>query len=133
MKRFVEIKNYKDGQVIIKEGTHGEATYVILSGKVAISVKSEGVNIIIAYLKEGDLFGHMSFIDRGPRSATAIASGDVKVGLMDKDYLESEINKTSEEFRFVLKALTERLRETTNKLVTLTVQYHKLKNKDKEV
>lgn len=129
MRRLVETKSFKDGQAIIKEGTHGDSTYVVLSGKIAISIKSEGVNIIIAYLKEGDLFGHMSFIDREPRSASATAHGDVKIGLIDKEYLDSEINKTSEEFRVILQALAERLRETTSKLVTLTVQYHKLKAK----
>ncbi|MEO5358005.1 MAG: cyclic nucleotide-binding domain-containing protein [Nitrospirae bacterium YQR-1] len=129
MKRIAVTETYEDGQVIIKEGTHGEGTYVILEGSVAIKMKVDDVDIVVATLNKGDIFGHMSFIDRQPRSATARSVGRTKVGIFDMDYLENEINKTSEDFRMIVKALTERLRETTSKMVSLTAKYYKLTGK----
>lgn len=124
--QFAVREKYKDKQIIIKEGTYGEAVYVVLSGKVSISIKSGSENIIIGYLKEGDVLGQLSFIDREPRSATITAVGDVTMGIIDKDYLENEINKTSENLRIIIKALIERLRETTNSLSDITMKYHAL-------
>jgi CRP-like cAMP-binding protein len=130
MVRRIAIKEtYQDGQTILKEGSHGEGTYVILSGKVRIAKKIDNEVITIAELSENEYFGEMSFLDRQPRSASAVAVGEVKLGLLDKDYLEEEINKTSEDFRAILIALTNRLRHTTSQLVNLIVENHKLKQK----
>ncbi|MBF0563720.1 MAG: cyclic nucleotide-binding domain-containing protein [Nitrospirae bacterium] len=126
MKKIVSTETFSDGQVIIKQGSFGEGTFVILSGRVAINVKDNGVNINVGYLETGDIIGHMSLIDRQPRSASAIAVGEVKVGLFDKDYLDTEINKTSEDFQIILRAMTERLRDTTSRLVNLSIKYYKL-------
>jgi CRP/FNR family cyclic AMP-dependent transcriptional regulator len=126
MKKIVSTETFSDGQVIIKQGSFGEGTYVILSGKVAINVKDNGVNINVAFLQKGDLLGYMSFIDRQPRSASAMAVGEVQVGLFDKDYLDTEVNKTSEDFQIILKAMSERLRDTTTQLVNISVKYFKL-------
>ncbi|MBF0458547.1 MAG: cyclic nucleotide-binding domain-containing protein [Nitrospirae bacterium] len=126
MKKIAVTETYEDGQSIIKEGTHGEGTYVIMSGQVAIKVKVDNVVITITELEKGDIFGHMSLIDRQPRSASAVAIGQVKVGLFDKDYLDSEINKTSEDFRIILRALVDRLRNTTTKYTNLCIKHYKL-------
>ncbi|MBI2877395.1 MAG: cyclic nucleotide-binding domain-containing protein [Candidatus Tectomicrobia bacterium] len=125
-------ETYQDGQLIFQEGSFGEGTYVILSGKVKILKKVNNANVTVATLEKGDIFGELSFIDQGPRSASAVAVGDVQVGLLDKDILEDEVNKMSSDFRIVMKALTKRLRETTSQLVNLTKEYHKLKGTIKQ-
>ncbi|MBF0464204.1 MAG: cyclic nucleotide-binding domain-containing protein [Nitrospirae bacterium] len=127
MRRIVVKETYKDGQVIFKESSYGEGTYVILSGKVHIVKKINNVDIVIATLEKGDYFGEMSYLDRQPRSASAVAVGEVQCGLLDKNFLEDEINKTSEEFRLILNTLVERLRQTTSQLVSLTAENHLLK------
>jgi len=127
MGRIVSRENYKDGQVIVKEGAFGEGTYVVLSGKVSISKKVGEENVGIAELQQNDVFGEISFIDRESRSASVTAVGEVQVGLLDKDFLENEINKTSSEFRGILKALAERLRKTTQEVIMLKVENHLLK------
>lgn len=124
MRMIVATETYQDGAVIIREGSFGEGTYVLLDGKVEISRKIDGRKVVIAALEKGDVFGEISYIDRQPRSASVIAMGDVKVGLLNKDYLEAEMNKTSEEFRMIMKAITNRLRKTTGELVSLKTGYH---------
>lgn len=125
MNRIIVKENYKDGQFIINEGSFGEGTYVILEGSVEVSKKINNEKVVITNLGKGDIFGEMSFIDRQPRSASVIALGDVKIGILDKDFLENEINKTSEDFRLILNAITERLRKTTGELMSLKIGCHK--------
>ncbi|MBF0342674.1 MAG: cyclic nucleotide-binding domain-containing protein [Nitrospirae bacterium] len=120
-------QSYKDKQVVLKEGSYGEGTYLILQGKVRIIKTIQGELVEIATLDKGDYFGEMSFLDRQPRSASAVADGDVILGIIDKDFLEEEISKTSEEFRLLLYTLVERLRQTTSALVGLRAENHILK------
>ncbi len=129
MRSVTTKETYSDGQIIFKEGTFGEATYLILTGKVAISVMIGGAKITIAHLKRGDILGQISLIDKQARSATAVAIGEVELGIIDKDFLENEINKTSKDFRMILNGLSDRLRETTGQLINMTMKYHQLKNK----
>lgn len=126
MNRILVKETYKDGQVIIKEGSFGEGTYVILDGRVEISKTVNNEKAVITTLGKGDIFGEMSFIDRQPRSASVIAIGDVKIGILDKDFLENEINKTSEDFRLIITAVTQRLRKTTGELMNLKIGYHEM-------
>ncbi|MCI4624991.1 MAG: cyclic nucleotide-binding domain-containing protein [Candidatus Magnetoovum sp. WYHC-5] len=127
MRRIAIKETYKDGQVIIKEGGYGEGTYVILEGKVEITRKVDSGKVRVAVLGKGDYFGEMSFLDRQPRSASAVAIGDVQLGLIDKDFLEEEINKTSEDFRIILFTLAERLRKTSSLMVHLMTENYKLR------
>ena len=122
-------EKYKNGDIIMMEGSFGEGTYVVLEGNIEVykTINNERVNI--AHLGKGDVFGEMSFIDRQPRTASIVAVGDVQVGLIDKDFLENEINKTSEDFRIIMRALTERLRKTTGELVNLKIGCHGLDKK----
>ncbi|KJR43316.1 Cyclic nucleotide-binding domain protein [Candidatus Magnetoovum chiemensis] len=132
-RRIIVKKTYKDGQIIIKEGSFGEGTYVILEGKVEIFKKIEKGKVVIALLEKGDSFGELSFFDRQPRSASAAAVGDVKLGVIDRDFLEDEINKTSEDFRLILLTVVERLRKTTSSLIPLITENHKLKKENKKL
>jgi uncharacterized protein (TIGR02266 family) len=109
-------EDYKAGDAIFKEGSHGVAVYLIESGKVEISKDIQGKKLVIQTLGPGDIFGEMSFIDGEPRSTTATALEDSVLELLDKDFLDSEFNQISSDFRTVIRALVIRLRETTQKL-----------------
>lgn len=128
MNKIVLIEKYKDGQTIIKEGTFGEGTYIVLTGKVCITKKVGEENIPITELHQNDIFGEVGFINREGRSASVTAMGDVQVGLLDKDFLDNEFNKTSSEFQGILKALTNRVRKTTQEMIELKAENHLLKN-----
>ncbi|MFH1147886.1 MAG: cyclic nucleotide-binding domain-containing protein, partial [Pseudomonadota bacterium] len=112
--------HFKDGDYIFKEGTYGDWIYIINSGEVEISKSSKGEKIIVEVLKAGEIFGEMSFIDKTPRSASAIARGRVSVGILDREQLDYEFNKLSTEVRTVVKALVNRLRQTTNRVSALS-------------
>jgi CRP/FNR family cyclic AMP-dependent transcriptional regulator len=113
----VRKENYKAGDVIFKDGSHGVAVYVIESGRVEISKIVQGRKLVVEILQAGDMLGEMSFMDPEPRSATAIALEDTVLELLDKDFLDSEFNRISSDFRGVIRTLVKRLRNTTQKLI----------------
>ncbi len=71
--RLSKIREYEDGENIIKEGDNDPWLYFMLSGKVIIS--KHGIEI--GRLHEvGEIFGEMRIVDSMARSATVTADGD---------------------------------------------------------
>lgn len=67
-----EPMRYEKGKVIMQEGTVGALMYVVLEGKVTISIKGN----LIARVAAGGMFGEMALVDQSARSATAMAEED---------------------------------------------------------
>lgn len=57
---------FEPAQIIVTQGTPGQAFYLILSGRVEIL--RDGVSL--GAFGTGDFFGEMSLLDSAPRSAT---------------------------------------------------------------
>src|SRR6187551_3443895 len=64
------------GDTIISEGDDGNTAFLIVSGSVQVSVGKEPKAKLVATLTAGDVFGEMSLIEAGPRSATVKAVTD---------------------------------------------------------
>jgi CRP-like cAMP-binding protein len=98
---------YPEGEVIIREGDHGEEMFLIVEGEIEIHRKSKP----LAVLKSHDYFGEMSILDNEPRSATATARADcllLRIRQSDfYDILERHFNVALT----IIHTLTGRLRE----------------------
>jgi len=57
---------FQPGQIIVTQGTPGQAFYLILSGRVEILRDGKSLGAF----GPGDFFGEMSLLDQAPRSAT---------------------------------------------------------------
>jgi CRP-like cAMP-binding protein len=80
---------FKDGDVLVKEGTKGEGLYLLLTGTLEVSKEREGMPFVIAELGTGDLFGEMSLLMNRPVMATVTATKDSFVlRLAKKDFDE---------------------------------------------
>ena len=66
------------GDTIISEGEDGNTAFLIVSGSVQVSVGKEPKAKLVATLTAGDVFGEMSLIEPGPRSATVKAVTDAE-------------------------------------------------------
>ena len=70
--RLSKIREYEDGEAIIREGDNDPWLYFLLSGKVKISKRG----VVIGRLTEvGEIFGEMRIVDSMARSATVTADG----------------------------------------------------------
>ena len=107
---------YKDGEVIVEEGTQSRTMYVIQSGQVKV-VKGDGeTETILATLGEGDIFGEMSLFDAKPRSATVKAVGEARVLAIDhENFLKRIKMDPSLAFR-TIKQMSQRIRDLNNRV-----------------
>ena len=72
-------ETFYDGDTIISQGERGYTMYIITSGRVRIVSRAGKEEIPLASLSTNDYFGEMALFDDSPRSATAIAGGEVRV------------------------------------------------------
>jgi CRP-like cAMP-binding protein len=66
---------FQTGKVIMSAGAVGAVMYVVLDGRVAISVG----NSVVERVGSGGLFGELALIDRSARAATATAEIDCRL------------------------------------------------------
>ncbi len=64
-----EPQRFDAGKLIMQEGTGGAFMYIVLEGKVALSIKGG----IVARAGPGGVFGEMALVDQSVRAATATA------------------------------------------------------------
>ncbi len=69
MEKFRE-RTVRAGEVIIREGMPADGLYVVLEGSVDVTRRAEGTELLVAKLREGDLFGEMSCLRKTGATAT---------------------------------------------------------------
>jgi len=86
--------DFREGDLIIKEGDYGISIYEIISGKVGIYVKSGSNEINLAVIGPGEIIGEMTFLtgSTSPRTASARALEDSTLtawhpAILAKEYL----------------------------------------------
>jgi len=111
MKGSVLGKVYREGDVIVRQGEAGNCMYEILEGTVEVLREKNGQEVSLAVLSKGDFFGEMAIFERGVRSATVRAMGEVRAITIDKKTLLRRISgDPSLAFRIVEK-MANRIRE----------------------
>ena len=63
---------YERNKVIVKEGQAGVTMYVVLEGRLAVSIRDK----LVEKIGPGGVFGEMALVDRTPRLATVISETD---------------------------------------------------------
>jgi CRP-like cAMP-binding protein len=121
-----EVTFSKD-QIIFRQGDRAEVMYDILSGKVGIYMEYKTENEKeIAVLGAGQTFGEMGMIEYYPRSATAVALEDTVLDEFGENELKEYFKDKPEKLLQLMKLLSQRIRETTQKYVDVccTVSKH---------
>ena len=101
-------QRYDKGKVIMVAGQTGALMYVVLEGKVAISIRGA----VVQFVGPGAVFGEMALIDQSPRAANAAAEADtVLLGINRQVFLN--LIKSDPTFgASLLTAVAERVRNT---------------------
>lgn len=116
-------KKYGPGDYIFRSGDPGDEMFIVLEGRVMISMEIIGSGEeALAFLERGDYFGEMALIDKEPRSADAKAdsdgavvlsiSGEVLEGILDPQKISS-----LKLLQILCDLVSKRLREIDDKLV----------------
>ena len=130
LENIVNLRKYRTGESIFRQGDVGVGMYIVVSGTINIYVEElqaasgELKTTHITQLKAGDFFGELALVEEeGRRSASASAQSDCElVGFFRPDLFEI-INRNPTAGVKVLKRLAEvlgtRLRQTTSKITEM--------------
>ena len=98
---------YEAGKTIMQEGTAGALMYIVLEGRVKISIKGA----VVAKAGEAGVFGEMALVDQSPRAATATAESDCSLLAINRPTF-LQLVKTSPAFgAALLSAIAERAQQ----------------------
>ena len=106
----MQAASFKAGETIIAEGDEGDSAYVIVSGAVEVIVGRSDSARSVGTLHMGEVFGEMSLIEPGPRSATVRAAEDTECLVTSYEEFISAIEDNPERAVAFMKTLVRRLR-----------------------
>ena len=105
------------GQLIFSYGDPGDSLFVIRKGEVEIFFKDDtGSRILLEVGKAGAVFGELSLLDGGPRTASALVKEDMEALRLDRAGLDEFLRKHPAAALDLLGAMGRRLRTTAEKL-----------------
>ena len=110
--QITEEVEFLEGETIFSEGDFGDHMLVIARGKVRIHRGSK----TIVEMGNGACFGEMAILDGEPRSADATAIQDCILFKINQRDFSQVLSTQNEVMTSIIKILTMRLRETTQKL-----------------
>jgi CRP/FNR family transcriptional regulator, cyclic AMP receptor protein len=105
---------------IYAEGELGDRLYIIVSGKVKLTRRSpDGRTKLLTVVGPPDMFGALSTLDAGPRTASAATITAVRAASMDRDAIHAWITNCPESAEQLLRLLARQLRRNDTDLTEL--------------
>jgi CRP-like cAMP-binding protein len=105
--KVMSARTFSEGEAITTEGQSGVGFFVIEEGNATVSLKGD----ILRTLGPGDYVGEVALIDEGPRTATVVASTDLRCRGMAAWEFRSFVQEHPEVAWPLLQTLAARLRE----------------------
>ena len=117
---------FSRGETIFEQGDVGDKLFLVLEGAVRVSRTVPGMGEeALAVMRKGTSIGEMALIEDAPRSADALAHEDARLFVLSRGDLEDLLfvdRDLAYEFLWKLvRLLSARLRETTDKMTFLSV------------
>lgn len=117
----IELLKFAVGEPVFSFGDPGHALYIVRSGEVEIYVKNDqGEKIVLEISKPGDIFGEVSLLDDGPRTAWVTAISDVELLRLDRQHFEDYVRLHTPAALNLLSVTARRLRKS-DELIRRTV------------
>ncbi len=107
-----EIRKFKVGDLILKQGDLGSNAYRILKGEVEVFFTQGHERVVLGQLGPGEIFGEMGMIEDKPRSASVEALHPTEVEVVTPALFNQYILSKPDQLVPYLKSFFERLRRT---------------------
>jgi CRP/FNR family transcriptional regulator, cyclic AMP receptor protein len=115
--RFSLVERYPAGREIYAKGSLGDSMMAVLRGRVKMSsVSAEGKEIVLNIMNAGEIFGEIALIDRGERSADAVAMTECEILVLHRRDFIPILEKHADICILLLKILCQRLRQTSEQV-----------------
>jgi len=102
------------GKELVRQGAPGHEFFLILEGEC--SVRRDGRHV--ATLKDGDYFGELALLDRGPRNATVVAETPVKLLVLGQREFNGVLDEVPVLAHKMLMIMATRVREADARAAT---------------
>jgi CRP/FNR family cyclic AMP-dependent transcriptional regulator len=107
LEKRMQERSFNEGDEITKEGESGIGFFVIEDGNATVSISGK----ILRTLGPGEYFGEVALIDSGPRSATVVATTDLRCRGMSAWEFKPFVEEHPDVAWALLETLVARLRE----------------------
>ncbi len=105
---------------LFDEGASGNQLYVVLEGKIKLTrAAADGRENLLSVVGPGEMFGELSLFDPRPRTASAIAVTDSRLGALAHDDLRQWLTGRPDVALHLLQALAQRLRRANDVMADL--------------
>ncbi len=109
--------NHRAGEVVFRFGDPGDCLYLVTTGTVELFTRDYmGQKLVLKVARAGEVFGEMSLLDGGPRTATAEMDEDGTLLSLGRDDLMRFLRRHPEAALGLLTELGHRLRATNERL-----------------
>jgi CRP-like cAMP-binding protein len=109
-------QKFDDGEIIFEEGKSGDWVCVILEGSVEVSKTVRGGKFILGKLGRGEIFGELALLGAVKRTATVRAIGETIIGIVDREFLDKELNKMSSDLRNIVVSTAQRFKKVIDRI-----------------
>jgi CRP/FNR family cyclic AMP-dependent transcriptional regulator len=114
---FVEELEAAEGEALFRTGDPGESMYIVCSGAVELATTDKlGQKILLHEAGPGELFGELSLLDQGPRSANATATQATRLLVLDRGALTRFVRARPEAALDMMAVMAARMRATDERL-----------------
>ena len=82
------------GELIIRQGEHGDAGYIIVDGRCEVFKEDQDQRISLTTLAAGDVFGEMAILNGETRTASVAALEPTTVKVVRRETFERELDRS---------------------------------------
>lgn len=108
------------GQTLTAIGSGSNNVYIVLEGRVQVTVFSfGGREVILRDLGRGTLFGELAALDDQPRSASIVALTATLLACFPGGLFRAAVSESPEAALWMMRRLTKQVRELTEKIFEL--------------
>jgi CRP/FNR family cyclic AMP-dependent transcriptional regulator len=113
---------FEPDQMIFSRGDPGRDLYLVLEGRIRLSVlSSEGRELSFAHAEPGHVFGEIATLDGGERTASATAITRVQALALRQDVMMDIIERNPKVALAAIRFLCQRLRDTDQRLEAIAL------------
>ena len=106
-------RSFPRNSIIIHEGDLSDSLYVVLAGRLKVSLSDdEGKEMILAYLESGDFFGELALLDDAPRTASVTTMETCKLAIISKTAFDEYLSAHTDIAIAMLRGIARRMRTT---------------------
>ncbi len=94
LSQYLQKVSFPRGSVLFNENDEGNEMYIILKGKVEVTILDKNDKLVLTTLGEGSFFGEMSLLSNIKRSATIKILDDAEFYMITREGLKKIMKET---------------------------------------